>query len=224
MNHFKKQLKEDVLEYFNWTEAEFDEKVKTCREIRKKAWEDTEPKTADEVNKFYQTCGEEFIANIVDFNLRENLHFPELSIFGDADTVLDYGSGVGTLAFHLASNGKKVTLCDLDTAPFIFAQWRFQKHDLPYEAIKIDRLFPLEKKYDAICCVDVIEHLVNPVEIVWMFHEHLNDNGVLYITNTDAKEDDVHPYHLIAYPKMFKKMIEVMGFGFLRQSIYRKVK
>lgn len=211
----KKQLLEDTLEYLGKDFEWFQNYEPVCRLNRRKQWDDQDPKTADEIMRYYETSGkEDFIVNLCSFNRRETLHFPPQAWFPNAKTFMDFGCGLGTVAMHMANLGLEVWMCDLDTEAFKFAKWRFEKHGIDVHDAVIDSVLPKLGKgmFDGIACVDVIEHVVNPVELVWRFHQALKPGGTLYITNVTAWHDDVHNWHLIAQPPMFRELIFKMGF------------
>jgi 2-polyprenyl-3-methyl-5-hydroxy-6-metoxy-1,4-benzoquinol methylase len=219
---FKQQLQADILEYLHISLEEYSHKVHECRKIRKERWRIKNPINSEDINKFYQEEKEEIVINLCDFNLTRNIHYPSFSELEQANTILDFGCGIGTVSHWLASHGKQVTLCDLNTISLRFAEWRMKKHKLPYKKIIVNSYAPLTESYDGIFCIDVIEHLINPVETVWMFHEHLHPTGFLFITNINAHPDNTHADHLIAYPPQFEEMISLMGFKKIRPHLFRK--
>jgi len=64
----------------------------------------------------------------------------------------------------------------------LYARWKFALKDyinfITLNPAVSDNLLPGEK-YDVIICSTVFEHLVNPLEVVKIFYQHLERGGVL---------------------------------------------
>ena len=96
-------------------------------------------------------------------------------------TVLDFGCGAGILSEWFAENGIKTTGIDIE-------------QDLINTAIRHAKLSNLEinyicadnsdkcKKVDLITCMEVLEHCSNHRELIEMFSNKLNKNGILCIS------------------------------------------
>ena len=56
-----------------------------------------------------------------------------------APTVLDYGCGIASLSFEMAKHSpqSKIILVDLDTVKLDFVEFRFKKHGISYEIVRI---------------------------------------------------------------------------------------
>lgn len=217
----KEQIEQDAIEYLGITKEEFDKRRAICREERAKHWDKVNPQTPQEIDTYYAT-DPYIIENLVDFNTwAYDVHFPNPDHFGER--ALDFGCGLGYTGEHMAMNGKKVTLADVPTRAFKFAIDRFNKREYDYNALALrGGMLELKEEYDAIFCIDVIEHIVNPVEMLWHFYEHLSDGGKLYITNLHAKHDDIHKQHIIYQPPQIDKIMQLMGYKHLGGPVWQK--
>jgi 2-polyprenyl-3-methyl-5-hydroxy-6-metoxy-1,4-benzoquinol methylase len=74
--------------------------------------------------------------------------------------ILDFGGGVGLMAFPLARAGFDVTIADLDGTSLDFAKFRAEKRGVKMKFWKSDvEPMPPDGKYDVILALDVLEHL-----------------------------------------------------------------
>lgn len=87
--------------------------------------------------------------------------------------VLDIGAGAGAFSKRLYNNGYNVEAIDVETFEWIPKEIPFLKLDLN-KGLKSS----VNKTYDALCCLEVIEHLENP----WGFLREINS-----ITNIGGK-------------------------------------
>ena len=96
---------------------------------------------------------------------------------------VDYGAGIGQDSIMQTLEGLETTAVDLPGKTFDFAKFRFKKRDLNIKTIDIiPEKLPLQEKYDAITCFEVMQHLLNPEEVLEHFYEHLNSEGLLIMT------------------------------------------
>lgn len=101
----------------------------------------------------------------------------------------EYGSGVAPVTAWLRPRFPRwhYTIVDVKCPALDFARWRFR--DFPNVEAREPGFgpdLPLTKTYDAITCFDVLEHVVNPSEIVRHLTEHLNPGGTLHLNFIDA--------------------------------------
>ena len=136
-------------------------------------------------------------------------------------SILDLGCNNGILSLEYAYWGRRVIGVDLSQKAVDFCNNFLSKHNLENSAYcqRSIEEFKSTEKFDNIFLCEVIEHVENPKKVLKVAEEHLNDNGIIFITtpewygpyginNTgeDAKE------HLRIYKaKQFKKLIEKRG-------------
>ncbi len=76
--------------------------------------------------------------------------------------VLDYGCGVGYLIPHLAESGRRVTGADLSPESVRVANERLKGTANFVGAVTVEALRERGDRFDAVVCVEVIEHLYDP--------------------------------------------------------------
>lgn len=94
-----------------------------------------------------------------------------------ASCVLDLGAGAGAFSLRLHENGYRVT--GLDVNP---SEWAVP--DVPFVQADINQGVPEVPgaPFDAICCMEVIEHLENPWRLFRDAHALLKPGGIAVIT------------------------------------------
>jgi len=104
--------------------------------------------------------------------------------------LLDYGAGIGTYSMIAAELGWEVDACDLNQSNLDYIAWRADRHDLPVHPV----LTP-SGLYDAIICIDTIEHLPDPTEFPRIAASILFERGLLIATWTFHTSGGMHPMH-----------------------------
>jgi len=100
----------------------------------------------------------------------------------------EYGCGVAPVAAWLRRRfpGWRYTLVDLPTPTLEFARWRLRDcPDVEFKTPGLGADLPLDRAYDVITCLDVLEHVVNPLQVVRHLVEHLKPGGVLFVNFVD---------------------------------------
>jgi len=95
--------------------------------------------------------------------------------------VLDIACGPGALPERFVSNGFVVTAAD--GFPEVF-----QLHGhVPFVQLNVeDEWTPLDKEFDAICAIEIIEHVENPYLFIRKCFRVLKPGGILVITTPNA--------------------------------------
>ena len=132
------------------------------------------------------------------------------------ESVLDFGSGVGEIALHVAGwNDCAVTMCDLRGPWVEFAAWRRKRREYlsmrgpvhPYEVRRTDQTF------DAVLLLEVVEHLPDAEETVRMLcakaRRAVCISGVNGRPATDL--DPLHVHHAPVWP-----ILKAAGFVLVR--------
>jgi 2-polyprenyl-3-methyl-5-hydroxy-6-metoxy-1,4-benzoquinol methylase len=94
--------------------------------------------------------------------------------------ILDFGCGSGGVSLELAAAGAHVTAFDIDTTKSVLLRDAIKAGN--YD-IKI--VHDIEKHgagYDAVILLDVIEHVIEPKQIIWRLERLLKPRGYLYIS------------------------------------------
>lgn len=118
--------------------------------------------------------------------------------------VLDLPAGSGELSYLLLQKGLDVTAADLEPEAFIVPGHSCVKADMN------SRLpFP-DEQFDAIGCIEGIEHIENPHLLVREANRLLRPGGMLYITTPNVLSIRSRlSYLLRGYPNQFHYMIEI---------------
>ena len=108
---------------------------------------------------------------------------------GRAGDFCEYGCGVAPITAWLRPRfpAWRYTLVDLPTPMLEFARWRFRAFsnvELREPGLGAD--LPLRRAYDVITCLDVLEHVVNPLQVVRHVVEHLRLGGTLHVNFIQA--------------------------------------
>lgn len=129
---------------------------------------------------------------------------------------IDYGCGIGVATEILAQNGYQVEAYDLkDSAVLKFLEWRTNK-DSYQDKIQIKPVTGLKpkfsEKYSYIVMLDVLEHLINPQEILEDLLDRLVPGGHFH-TNFDVMdlkgaEEGVHQHLKRITLDEFKEIME----------------
>lgn len=98
--------------------------------------------------------------------------------------ICEYGCGIAPVTAWLTRTwpwrgAMAPTLVDVPSPTFDFARWR-----LPQALALVPGLgprFPLRVSYDGIVCLDVLEHVPEPLALVRHFVEHLLPGGILAV-------------------------------------------
>lgn len=151
----------------------------------------------------------------------------------DFNTVLDIGSGVGTIAFYLASKGKKVTGIEISESAVSIAKANAKIFNLEKKIDFIAAEFPSgvpNKKYDLVIFSEVIEHLEDDNKALRDIWNVLKPSGLLVITTPSQNAPlyrmgllnnfDKEVGHLRRYtPKSLKLLVEKNGFKVVSSEI-----
>jgi 2-polyprenyl-3-methyl-5-hydroxy-6-metoxy-1,4-benzoquinol methylase len=103
---------------------------------------------------------------------------------GPAGDFCEYGCGVAPVTAWLRPRFPRwrYTLVDLATPMLEFARWRFRgMSNIEAREPGLGADLPLTRDYDVITCLDVLEHVINPSEVVRHLAEHLKPGGALHV-------------------------------------------
>lgn len=107
---------------------------------------------------------------------------------GREGTFCEYGCGVAPVTARVLRRfpGWRYTLVDVPSPPLDFARWRFRRSpnvEILEPGFGSD--LPLRAMYDVITCLDVLEHVINPLEVARHLVEHLEPGGTLHVNFVD---------------------------------------
>src|SRR5687767_14325904 len=91
--------------------------------------------------------------------------------------VLDVGAGAGALSQRLADIGYAVTALDCDPKKWIPQDIRFLQLD-----IDAGIAASVSETFDAVCCLEVVEHVENPWNLLREIHKVVKPGGYLLLS------------------------------------------
>lgn len=178
-----KELVKDLMEFFDLSYDDTVCMLKLGRKLLVDFWNLSNPKTEDEILKFYETVPYQVFSLAFWHMSKSQRKFREEVVrcsFGD---VLDYGGGIGDLCVKLAEKGLNVTYADVKGKTMEFAKWLFKKKGRSIKVVDLVKDYNRLEKYDTILCIDVIEHTPHPEYLLRRIAKHLRTDGRLIITN-----------------------------------------
>lgn len=138
--------------------------------------------------------------------------------------ILDFGCGIGILAYSLAERGHRVTACDIGgTGTLEFLKWRTKQHDVPMTFYESTGGIPAlgDMRFDVIVAMDSIEHVEDWRGLVRGLAGHLKPGGVLACNNAILDDRD-HPEHYDIGPANFVAACAEAGLLPMNQLMYVK--
>ncbi len=184
----------DLEEYFNLPRKKVKYFLKNGHKLSADLWKCFNPKTEKEISDFYK---------LNPFYVFDLLYWQGTSMQKEfrqnilklaKGNVLDYGAGAGDMSVALFKSGFSIDYADLPSKTSDFAKWWFNKHNCKIKIIDLEKE-QISQKYDTVLCLDVIEHIVKPDELLKKFSNYLNKDGVLIITNLKADVSKDAPMH-----------------------------
>jgi SAM-dependent methyltransferase len=190
------ELIADLMEFFDLTYDETIQLLKVGKKVFNMTWMALEPKTEEEILKFYEIAPFNVFSLAYWHMQRHQKKFRQRVIEQCSGKVLDYGGGIGDLCIELAKRGFDVTYGDVKGKNMEFAKWRFIKKGLNVKVIDLVRDIKSLEEYDTILCIDVIEHVPDPKHALKTIGQHLKTHGKLIITKLTCpgptKENPCH--------------------------------
>jgi len=178
------------------------EKAKNlCRKARESfadEWRKANPKTEDEMIRFYKNTKYGLPESIF-FHMETRPYWDLILVkivkdeCPQATTLLDYGCGTGINGILFAKAGFKVTLADLGHT-FEFAKFLAGKYGVDAEFIDVDRENLGKRTWDVILALTVFEHVARPLDVLEELERHLSSTGKMFIV-VDFGKKDILPMH-----------------------------
>ncbi len=146
----------------------------------------------------------------------------------NVSTVVDYGCGPAYVSFAIAMKYKNAglpvpltILVDLDWITREFVQYRFTKHNLPFQVVEVteDNLYPVLPPHDLCIATEVMEHVKEPLRVFKNIHDSLRVGGILH---GNYEDHDTHMLHVSPNLKILRDALEKHKFKILSYQTYKK--
>ena len=185
-----------------------------------KAWNKLRPSSQEEIENFYKVTTSYIYDLSIESIRPTRIEWRDsillyLSQYEEKKTLLDFGGGVGTEAIFLSTAGFKTTYYDLPGLTSKFAQYRFDLY--APNVLWIEEREALST-YDTIVCLEVLEHLVDPMKTMQFLYDKLNYEGLLFLTESFELVSTDYPSHLpenTKYSSNFENNLVKMGFSII---------
>ena len=199
--NIKSKVIDEAAEYLKISREMVVREIETMKSELHKIWNSNRPQTIEELKKFYNEQPLHFF-NVLDFNTWSDAQYPKVNLIEyGIKTAVDFGCGCGTTAVYLSDLGIQTDVAELSEPLRKFAVWRLRKRGYTTNEVSLANMMPLKKKYDLVTCIDVLEHLINPLEMVYHFAQHAK-----YFYATALKPQDMSQ-HLNLWPR--EKVIDI---------------
>ncbi len=224
-NHDLNLIIKEVKDFFNLKDDFVKDKVlyewhnsgKTVAE----SWNKIKPKTEEDIINFYKKT-DAYVYDLSVESIRSTrIEWRDsillyLSQFDNKDTLLDFGGGVGTESIFFSNASLKTTYYDLPSITADFAQYRIKQYANNDIKIALD-----EKKltsYDVVVCLEVLEHLVDPIKTMKLIYSKLKKGGLVFLSESFDLIGDNYPSHLKQNKSLtleFNNLLVEMGFSII---------
>jgi len=157
-----------------------------------------------EVSDFYEEIvGDRHLADLAAWHISSKDYIADtlrLQQRFSRDLVLDFGGGIGThaLANAMSSKVEHVFFVDINQTNRTFVEYRAKKLGVENKLTFCKTIKETEiSKFDSIVCLDVLEHLPDPVSQLDMFYEIMDSNCIALFNWYFYKgENNEYPFHI----------------------------
>jgi SAM-dependent methyltransferase len=183
------------------------EKTLKYHDLTREEWRKKNPTTWEEKTAFYQQTSS-YIYELTEWHRRDPINKLLLSTRAEG-TALDYGCGTATLSLLGQIEGKSIHAYDIPSVTFEFAKSRLRRHGL--ECLICET--PKREAYDTVICVDVLEHLQDPMQMLKDLKGLLKPGGLLIANAAGLPEfQHLHPMHEFVTNDDVERMVKQLGF------------
>lgn len=136
--------------------------------------------------------------------------------------IIDYGCGLGYISFEIGRlrHYSEIFLVDVDNLVLKFANFRFVKHSIKVNLIRIDkkRVYPLLPEHDVCILFEVLEHVKEPLRVCENIISSLRPNGLLCGNFQDHR---ANPFHVSPNLHPIRKWV-ALNFKKIGKFLYQK--
>lgn len=204
-------------EYYSMSEKEVREMFLWAGWLTAKLWKCHNPKTEKEIIRFYENNPFYPFLLIYWHGTRKQREFMDYCLKNACGDVLDFGGGTGLLSSKLSEKGFNVDYADLEGDMFDLAK-SFLKGKAGIINLSKEKII---KKYDTIYCIDVIEHIKDPIKTLKILISHLHHRGRLVINGLESNVTEESPMH---FEINFNPDIILGNFGMIKINKYVWIK
>ena len=159
-----------------------------------KLWE-RKPRTTEADYRAFYAETDYWVLRQMHYHRTDSYHFVAAAMrpVGAVGDFCEYGSGVAPVTAWLRPRfpGWRYTLVDLPSPMLDFARWRFRRFpNVEAREPGLGSDLPLRCDYDVITCLEVLEHVINPLEVVRHLVAHLKVGAALFINFVDEPGGD----------------------------------
>ena len=148
--------------------------------------------------------------------------------------VLCLGDGIGIDAIRFAQCGYDVDYLDFDSSKMAqIAELNFKKIKENNPTLKLNIIKTPTQKYDVIISLEVIEHVVDPVDFLKFIHSMMNEDGFLFISECFDGIYDVWPTHILQHEEFsnllpllaspYFKLLDINNTPFGKPYMFQKI-
>lgn len=199
---FQRALARELAEYFYIPVERALERLDGARERFAAEWraKSIDPDDERQVIRFYNETATE-IFELAEWYSDDRPHHQvleclDLALERPGRKVLDYGSGIGAAAVAFGLAGFDVTLADISEPLLSFAGWRCTRRGLAARALDLKREPLPHRHFDVVLCLDVLEHVPRPIEVIRTLRDAMVPGGLLFL-NAPFGVDPDRPMHIV---------------------------
>ena len=157
-----------------------------------------------EVSDFYEDIvGDRHLADLAAWHISSKDYIADtlkLQQRFSRDLVLDFGGGIGThaLANAMSSKVEHVFFVDINQTNRIFVEFRAKKLGVENKLTFCKTIQETEiSKFDSIVCLDVLEHLPDPISQLDIFYKIMDSKSIALFNWYFYKgENNEYPFHI----------------------------
>jgi len=194
-----KWLLRDAAEFTGIAPDQMNEAIGTGRAGLGMLWTQEGSFEPDKEIEWYkrEDVGRHYVLDLAGWHFQNIGPFLSESLAGiEGKRVLDFGSGIGTMALMLAMQGNTVECVEVNSELRKFTEFRMEKHLGRGNGAGPPMYFVDEPNqlYDLIVFWHVAEHVSDPEGLLAELVSHLAPDGVMF-TQSDFHRDSVHTMH-----------------------------
>jgi SAM-dependent methyltransferase len=153
------------------------------------------PRAGEEDYRSFYAESDYWVLRQMYYHRNSCFHFVAASMrrTGPDGDLCEYGCGVAPVTAWVFPRfpGWRYTLVDVASPMLDFARWRFRRAaNVEAREPGLGADLPLTRAYDVITCLEVLEHVVNPLEVVRHLVAHLKPGGSLHVNFVDEPGGD----------------------------------